>query len=170
MCMFDTPHLNTGPLQNGNLFGTANSLPFTDRYYYCISKLYRYLQVFVTQKCHCTCPHTVNQRFWRKRRVCSKEGRKEGMHGAPAKQAKKEIKRWGRKGKTNQPAIWCAGNLMRRESYPTHVEVVLRHFHRCRYRSIPLCFFCWRGSDRTMCWLSGNTVDTRIYVVRVAGV
>jgi hypothetical protein len=24
------------------------------------------------------------------------------------------------------------------------------------------------GSDRTMCWLSGNTVDTRIYVVRAA--
>jgi hypothetical protein len=27
---------------------------------------------------------------------------------------------------------------------PVSVEVVLRHFHRCRYRSIPLWFFCWR--------------------------
>jgi hypothetical protein len=33
------------------------------------------------------------------------------------------------------------------------VEVVLRHFHRCRYRSSPLWFFCWRGLDRTRCWL-----------------
>jgi hypothetical protein len=49
------------------------------------------------------------------------------------------------------------------------VEVVLRHFHRCRYRSSPLWFFCWRGSDHTRCWLSGNTVDTRIYVIRAAG-
>jgi hypothetical protein len=52
------------------------------------------------------------------------------------------------------------------ELKPRTVEVVLRHFHRCRYRSSPLWFFCWRGSDRTKCWLSGNTVDTRIYVVR----
>jgi hypothetical protein len=49
------------------------------------------------------------------------------------------------------------------------VEVVLQHFHRCRYRSNPLWFFCWRGSDRTRCWLSGNMVDTRIYVVRGVG-
>jgi hypothetical protein len=49
------------------------------------------------------------------------------------------------------------------------VEMVLRYFHRCRYRSSPLWFFCWRGSDRTRCWLSENTVDTRIYVVRAAG-
>jgi hypothetical protein len=33
----------------------------------------------------------------------------------------------------------------------------------------PLWFFCWRGSDRTRCWLSVNTVDTKIYVVRAAG-
>jgi hypothetical protein len=26
-----------------------------------------------------------------------------------------------------------------------HVEVVLRHFHRCHYRSSPLWFFYWRG-------------------------
>jgi hypothetical protein len=25
------------------------------------------------------------------------------------------------------------------------IEVVLRHFHRCCYRSSPLWFFCWRG-------------------------
>jgi hypothetical protein len=35
--------------------------------------------------------------------------------------------------------------------------------------AVPLWFFCWRGSDRTMSWLTGNTVDTKIYVVRVAG-
>jgi hypothetical protein len=35
--------------------------------------------------------------------------------------------------------------------------------------AIPLWFFCWRGSDRTRCWLSGNTADTRVYVVRAAG-
>jgi hypothetical protein len=35
--------------------------------------------------------------------------------------------------------------------------------------AVPLWFFCWRGSDRTRCWLSGNTVDTKIYVVRAAG-
>jgi hypothetical protein len=50
-----------------------------------------------------------------------------------------------------------------------NVEVVLRHFHRCRYRSSLLWFFCWRGTDRSGSWLSGNTVDTKIYVVRVAG-
>jgi hypothetical protein len=33
----------------------------------------------------------------------------------------------------------------------------------------PLWFFCWRGSDRTRCWLSGNTVDTKIYVVWATG-
>jgi hypothetical protein len=49
------------------------------------------------------------------------------------------------------------------------VEVVLRHFHRCRYRSSPLWFFCWRGTDRSGSWLSGNTVDTKIYVVRATG-
>jgi hypothetical protein len=26
-----------------------------------------------------------------------------------------------------------------------NVEVVLRHFNRCRYRCSPLWFFCWRG-------------------------
>jgi hypothetical protein len=31
---------------------------------------------------------------------------------------------------------------------------------------VPLWFFCWRGSDRTKCWLSGNTMDTKIYVVQ----
>jgi hypothetical protein len=35
--------------------------------------------------------------------------------------------------------------------------------------AVLLWFFCSRGSDRTRCWLSGNTVDTRIYVVRAAG-
>jgi hypothetical protein len=50
-----------------------------------------------------------------------------------------------------------------------NVELVLRHFHRCRYRSSPLWFFCWRGTDRSGSWLSGNTVDTKIYVVRAAG-
>jgi hypothetical protein len=34
---------------------------------------------------------------------------------------------------------------------------------------VPLWFFCWRGSDRTRSWLSGNTVDTKIYVVRATG-
>jgi hypothetical protein len=29
-------------------------------------------------------------------------------------------------------------------SGPIAVEAVLRHFHRCRYRSSPLWFFCWR--------------------------
>jgi hypothetical protein len=50
-----------------------------------------------------------------------------------------------------------------------NVEVVLRHFHRCRYRSSLLWFFCWRGTDRSGSWLFGNTVDTKIYVVRAAG-
>jgi hypothetical protein len=35
--------------------------------------------------------------------------------------------------------------------------------------AVPLWFFCWRGSDRSRSWLSGNTVDTKIYVVRAAG-
>jgi hypothetical protein len=35
--------------------------------------------------------------------------------------------------------------------------------------AVPLWFFCWRGPDRTRCWLSVNTVDTKIYVVRAAG-
>jgi hypothetical protein len=35
--------------------------------------------------------------------------------------------------------------------------------------AVPMWFFYWRGSDRTRCWLSGNTADTRVYVVRVAG-
>jgi hypothetical protein len=35
--------------------------------------------------------------------------------------------------------------------------------------AVPLWFFCWRGSDRTRCWLSGDTVDTRIYMVRAVG-
>jgi hypothetical protein len=35
--------------------------------------------------------------------------------------------------------------------------------------AVPLWFFCWRGSDHTRCWLLGNTVDTKIYVVRAAG-
>jgi hypothetical protein len=26
-----------------------------------------------------------------------------------------------------------------------NVEVLLRHFHRCCYRSSPLWFFCWKG-------------------------
>jgi hypothetical protein len=25
------------------------------------------------------------------------------------------------------------------------IKVILRHFHRCCYRSNPLWFFCWRG-------------------------
>jgi hypothetical protein len=35
--------------------------------------------------------------------------------------------------------------------------------------AVPLWFFCWRGSDRTRSWLSGNTVATKIYVVRATG-
>jgi nucleotide-binding universal stress UspA family protein len=35
--------------------------------------------------------------------------------------------------------------------------------------AVPLWFFYWRGSDHTRCWLSGNTVDTKIYVVQPAG-
>jgi hypothetical protein len=35
--------------------------------------------------------------------------------------------------------------------------------------AVPLWFFCWRGSDRTRSWLSGNTVDTKIYVVQATG-
>jgi hypothetical protein len=35
--------------------------------------------------------------------------------------------------------------------------------------AVPLWFFCWRGSDRSSSWLSANTVDTKIYVVRAAG-
>jgi hypothetical protein len=35
--------------------------------------------------------------------------------------------------------------------------------------AVSLWFFCWRGSDRTRSWLSENTVDTKIYVVRAAG-
>jgi hypothetical protein len=35
--------------------------------------------------------------------------------------------------------------------------------------AVPLWFFCWRGSDRSRSWLSGNTVDTKIYVVRATG-
>jgi hypothetical protein len=34
--------------------------------------------------------------------------------------------------------------------------------------AVPLWFFCWRSSDRTRCWLSGNTVNAKIYVVRAA--
>jgi hypothetical protein len=34
--------------------------------------------------------------------------------------------------------------------------------------AVPLWFFCWRGIDRSGSWLSGNTVDTKIYVVRAA--
>jgi hypothetical protein len=34
--------------------------------------------------------------------------------------------------------------------------------------AVPLWFFCWRGSDCTRSWLSGNTVDTKIYVVQAA--
>jgi hypothetical protein len=65
-----------------------------------------------------------------------------------------------------------AGKIKNGEMRPLpgapNVEVVLRHFHRCRYRSSPLWFFCWRGSDRTRCWLSENTVDMKIYVVQAA--
>jgi hypothetical protein len=35
--------------------------------------------------------------------------------------------------------------------------------------AVPLWFFCWRDTDRSGSWLSGNTVDTKIYVVRAAG-
>jgi hypothetical protein len=34
--------------------------------------------------------------------------------------------------------------------------------------AVPLWFFCWRGTDRSGSWLSGNTVFTEIYVVRAA--
>jgi hypothetical protein len=55
------------------------------------------------------------------------------------------------------------------DSHFDRVKVVLRHFHRCRYRSSPLWFFCWRGTNRSGSWLSGNAVDMKIYVVRAAG-
>jgi hypothetical protein len=37
-------------------------------------------------------------------------------------------------------------------SSDSYVEVVLRYFHRCLYRSSPLWFFCWRGL-----WSLGHT-------------
>jgi hypothetical protein len=49
------------------------------------------------------------------------------------------------------------------------VEVVYDTSTGAATVAVPLWFFCWRGSDRTRCWLSGNTVDTKIYVVRAAG-
>jgi hypothetical protein len=35
--------------------------------------------------------------------------------------------------------------------------------------AVPLWFFCWRGTDRSGSWLSENSVDTKIYVVRATG-
>jgi hypothetical protein len=35
--------------------------------------------------------------------------------------------------------------------------------------AVPLWFFCWRGTYRSGSWLSGNTVDTKIYVVQATG-
>jgi hypothetical protein len=46
--------------------------------------------------------------------------------------------------------------------------VVLRHFHRCCYRSSPLWFFCWRGLWSLGREILMNTVDMKIYVVRAA--
>jgi hypothetical protein len=50
-----------------------------------------------------------------------------------------------------------------------HVEVVLRHSTGAATGAVPLWFSCWRGTDRSGSWLSGNTTDTRVYVVRAAG-
>jgi hypothetical protein len=36
-------------------------------------------------------------------------------------------------------------------------------------RAVSLWFFCWRGTDCSGSWLSRNTVDTKIYVVRAVG-
>jgi hypothetical protein len=48
------------------------------------------------------------------------------------------------------------------------VEVVLRYFHRCHYRSSPLWFFYWWGlwSLGRKLWM--NAVYTKIYVVQAA--
>jgi hypothetical protein len=49
-----------------------------------------------------------------------------------------------------------------------NVEVVLRHFHRCRYRSSTAVVLLLEGLRSPRSWLSGDTVDTKIYVVRAA--
>jgi hypothetical protein len=36
-------------------------------------------------------------------------------------------------------------------------------------RAASLWFYCWRGTDHSGSWLSGNMVDTKIYVVRASG-
>jgi hypothetical protein len=51
-----------------------------------------------------------------------------------------------------------------------NVEVVLRHFHPCRYWSSTAVVLLLEGLRSPRSWLSGNTVDTKIYVVRAAGV
>jgi hypothetical protein len=49
------------------------------------------------------------------------------------------------------------------------VEVVLRHFHRCRYWSSTDVVLLLEGLRSSRSWLTGNMVDTKIYVVRPAG-
>jgi hypothetical protein len=51
----------------------------------------------------------------------------------------------------------------------TTVEVVLRHFHRCRYWSSTAVVLLLEGLRSPWSWLTGNTVDTKIYVVQAAG-
>jgi hypothetical protein len=48
------------------------------------------------------------------------------------------------------------------------IEVVLRYFHQCYYRSSPLWFFYWRGvwSLGRKLWM--NVMHTKIYVVQAA--
>jgi hypothetical protein len=50
-----------------------------------------------------------------------------------------------------------------------NVEVVLRHFNRCRYWSSTAVVLLLERLRSLRSWLSGNTVDTKIYVVRAAG-
>jgi hypothetical protein len=40
--------------------------------------------------------------------------------------------------------LYCSSLALPLPGAP-NVEVILRHFHRCCYRSSPLWFFCWRG-------------------------
>jgi hypothetical protein len=50
-----------------------------------------------------------------------------------------------------------------------YVEVVLRHFHWCRYWSSTAVVLLLEELRSPRSWLTGNTVDTKIYVVWAAG-
>jgi hypothetical protein len=50
-----------------------------------------------------------------------------------------------------------------------NVEVVLRHFHRCRYWSSTPVVLLLERLRSLRSWLSRNTVDTKIYVVQATG-